>query len=419
MDITLPDLRTLMNYEAFDKALKYLHEYEQANPENAEIADMIAECYDRMDNWFEAERYYRKTIKLNPTNLIPYTKLEQLVRIQGRHGEAKAILNLMLEGGPETIRDILLTSKAMLELAEGNLKDGFKNYELRFAYEQMKVYIHELFPRWDGKKSLKNKTVVMRYEQGLGDTIQYARYAKVLKDMGAKKVVIFCKETLNNLLQSVPGVDDVTDNLTGAKFDYEVLMMSFPALLNIETEVDIPHEPYIFVEEGDQAEWLHLMLPTGKKKVGLVWSGEGKNYLGWEGVRMNNRRSIPLDLFRPILDNDCDFYSLQYGERSKDLKGFFAAHKIKDLTYNFQDFYSTACLIANLDLVIAVDTSVAHLAGAMGKPVWLLSRVDGDWRWMLDRRDTPWYPSMEIFRQKVYAEWRPTILEVAERLRNL
>jgi hypothetical protein len=193
------------------------------------------------------------------------------------------------------------------------------------------------------------------------------------------------------------------------------MIMSMPAILETRDETDIPNEPYLQVSRKDANQWHTKLSKYKSPKIGIVWSGELK--IGkWDAERMNLRRSIPLNLFRPILDVDCTFVSLQKGERQKDLKDFYAAHVIHDWMDKCTDFYDTACLISALDLVIAVDTSVAHAAGALGKPVWLLSRFDGCWRWMIGRTDSPWYKSTTIYRQDQFVKWQPIIARLADDL---
>jgi hypothetical protein len=220
---------------------------------------------------------------------------------------------------------------------------------------------------------------------------------------------VLCKEALHRLVMTMPAVDAAINTVSDAAlFDYEVMLMSLPAILDTQTDADIPNQPYLFVAPDDQLRWTDKMATYLGPKVGLVWSGELKLGL-WQAMRMNLRRSIPLDLLRPLFDADCTFFSLQKGERQKDLKDFYVPHPMIDLMNDCTDFYDTACLISNLDLIIAVDTSVAHLAGALGKPVWMLSRLDGDWRWMVERSDSPWYPTMTIYRQDTFADWRPVL----------
>jgi len=411
--------KTLIELKKYDRALHFLHRYEALHPQDADIAFMLGEVYDRTDNLFEAERYYNKAITLDPKKLLAYTNLESVLREQTRNTECLDILQKVRELAPH-LDNVIKTSESMLTLTSGDLS-GFQGYENRFHFKALKdAYEKPFFTRWKKGQDLKGKTVLLRYEQGLGDTIQFARYANVLKALGAKKVSVLCKKTLHTLLRTIKGVSETFDTLPAeAHFDFEVMMMSMPAILETTRDEDIPGNPYLKVNPQDAKIWLDRMQPTGKLKVGLVWCGEMKKHLGWLAERMNRRRSIPLEQLRPILDVDCDFYSLQKGEKEQDLVDFVAAHPIKNPMIEVKDFYDTACIIHNLDLVIAVDTSTAHLAGALGKKTWMLTRLDGDWRWMSNRSDTPWYPSMELFRQTTFAEWRPLINVVAARLKEL
>lgn len=412
------DIDKLIEQGRLTTAAKFLHQMEQIHPDDAKLAFTLADLYDRQDNWYESERYYRKTIRLDPTFVQAYTQLEQILREQARYPECREILDKVLAMVP-SIEGPVKTSKAMLDMSEkGNLAKGLKAYENRFSFTHMKkAYEKEFFPRWTGRESLVGKSVLLRFEQGLGDTIQFSRYATVLSDLGASRVDILCKKPLHRILSSIDKVGQILDDPSDRVYDFEAMMMSIPALTNKTQAHQIPKYPYLFVSRKDSIDMHRSMEKTGKYNVGLVWAGDHKS--GWQAERMNDRRSCPLEYFRPILDVDCDFYSLQKGEPENQLKDFHAAHRIKNVMGNVNDFYDTACIIDNLDLVIAVDTSTAHLAAAMGHKTWLMSRLDGDWRWLHERRDSPWYPSMEIFRQKEHAEWRPLINEIAGRLRVL
>ena len=417
--LQIQQLKTLVEDKKYDRALFYLHKYEALYPKDKELTFLLADVYNKLNNFFEAERYYKKTIQLFPSHLIAYTELETILREQGRFKECKEILEMVRKIAP-SLDLVVKTSEAMFLLSEGNLAKGFKEYENRFDFSHMKAaYEKEIFPRWR-HQSLKGKSIFMRYEQGLGDTVQFVRYATILKQKGASRIGVMCKKTLHKLVLSVPGVDEAFE--AGADyghFDYEVMMMSMPALLKTSKDSDIPNKPYFKVRPEDSQVWLKKMQPTGRLRVGLVWSGElKKGFNDFRMERMNLHRSIPIEKWRAILDVDCDFYSLQKGEREKDLADFSAAHPIKNIMGEVQDFYDTACIIDNLDLVIAVDTSTAHVAGALGKKTWMLHRLDGDWRWMLGRDDSPWYPSTTIFRQTQFEEWMPIIGAISERLKE-
>lgn len=416
--IDFASLKVVMDQDKPERALVHLHRYESFYPKDGELAALLGEAYYKLNNVYEAERYFRKTLSIIPKHLTTYTLLEALLREQGRWEECRVMLKevqILFPG----LKGVVTTSGSMIKLAEGNYLEGFKDYESRYSYKHMAdAYAKEWFPRWKGQIPLTGKKVLLRYEQGLGDTLQFVRYAEILKKKGAVKVGVMCKEILHRLVEFMPSVDAVHSVPPTEGYNFEVMMMSMPAILKTAKDSDIPNAPYLSVREEDAKNWLEKMQPTGKLKVGMVWSGELKKALNWQARIMNARRSIPLEHWRPILDADCDFYCLQKGEREGDLKEFFAAHPIKNLMGQTSDFYDTACIIANLDLVITVDTSVAHLTGAMGKPTWVFHRLDGDWRWLLNRSDSPWYPSIEVFRQEQFEEWRPIVKIVAERLRE-
>jgi hypothetical protein len=416
--IEYKNLRILIDKKDHEGARGFLHRYEQNHPNDKEITFLLAEVYNRLDNWHEAERYYKKTILLDPNYILAYTNLEQILRVQGRYKECRSLLEEVRRLSPK-LSKVIDSSIGMLDLSDGRLDVGFKKYENRFEFNHMKVaYEKELFPRWKGKGSLKNKRILLRYEQGLGDTLQFSRYAKTLKNLGARKIDILCKKPLHRILETIPGVSKAIENPLET-YDFEVMMMSMPSILNTTQDSDIPGKPYLKVKDEDSKRWLEIMKPNGKLRVGIVWSGELKKGLNsWEAERMNQHRSIPLEKWRPILDVECEFYSLQKGEMQKSLENFYAAHPIKDCMNGVKDFYDTACIVDNLDLVISVDTSMAHLVGALGKPIWMLSRLDADWRWMSPRTDTPWYPSMKIYCQEVFVNWSPVIEKVSQDLRK-
>lgn len=416
----LAEVKELKASGKLKEAIIWLHAFEsQHSNDNATmkiVNKLLAETYVDVDDVPEGERYYAKLAEDYPDDAVVYSALEMLVREQGRFSECRPLLDHINKILP-SIDGQIKTSRAMLDLSEGKLQEGFAGYENRFSFKALKeAYSKELFPRWNGKDSLEGKTVLIRSEQGLGDVIQFVRYARQFKEAGASSVTVQCKQTLHRLVKTVPGVDEVILNVTDSDtFDYEAMIMSGPALFKVSTDKDISGAPYMFAESDIWAKKIN----GSKLKVGLVWSGDLKLDLGADGIRMNLRRSVPLEMFRPLLDADCDFYSLQKGQTQSHLKSFQGLRKIHDLMDDVTDFYDTACLISNLDLVIAVDTSTAHLAGALGKPVWMLHRLDGDWRWFLNRSDSPWYDSMKIYRQTIYKDWYTVIKQIASDLKNL
>ena len=275
---------------------------------------------------------------------------------------------------------------------------------------------------WNGDPFIiQGKNLLVRAEQGLGDTIQFCRYVKLLHEMKAKEVILRVQKPLLKLLDRIEGVTAVvSDSEPMPNFDLYCNLMSLPLLLKTSLN-NIPNQiPYIKADPIKVKEWAERLGPKVNKRVGLVWSG------GFRPDRpdlwlLNRRRNIELVKLRDLKTEGIEFHSLQKGELPeaelviqylKDWDG----PQIINHADALNDFTDTAALLENLDLLISVDTSVLHVAGALGKPVWLLNRFDTCWRWFLERDDSPWYPSVRIFRQKSFDDWDPVITDVKRAL---
>jgi len=308
---------------------------------------------------------------------------------------------------------------ALCNLLAGNFNDGLQGYEWRWKNEKIhKPNEVRKFsePLWLGAESIKDKTILLYAEQGLGDTIQFCRYVSLVAELGAK-VVLEVQPPLARLFKSFEGVSQIViQGEPPPAFDYRCPLMSLPLAFN--TQIDsIPNKiPYIQPPLAKIERWKIKLGAKEGLRVGLVWSGGFRpNQSELWGV--NKRRNIPLEKISKINLSSINFYSLQKGEPAEsELLESCNKHWKKGNFYNFtgelNDFSDTAALIANLDLIISVDTSTAHLAAAMGKPVWLLNRFDTCWRWMLNRNDSPWYPSVRVYRQEKWGDWD----EVLERV---
>ena len=259
----------------------------------------------------------------------------------------------------------------------------------------------------------------MHSEQGLGDTIQFCRYAKLVKKLGAR-VVLEVPKPLLDLLNGLDGVDQLIESgkLLPA-FDYHCPLMSLP--LAFKTHLDsVPESPRFKINQQKINFWKNKLGTESnfnkKPRIGLVWNG-GFRPNQPEVWGVNQRRNLPLDHLKILKNTGIEFISLQKGEpaesefRCKISEGWDGPD-IKDYAGELQDFSDTAALVLNLDLVITVDTSTAHLAASLGKPVWLLNRFDTCWRWLLDREDSPWYPSMKIYRQPSHGDWDSVMTKV-------
>jgi hypothetical protein len=299
---------------------------------------------------------------------------------------------------------------AVTRLCMGDYRNGWKQYECRWRRKdlgaQRGAYSQ---PIWDGEQDLSGKTVLFHAEQGLGDSIQFVRYAPLAAARGAK-VVLAVQPPLKMLMCSVPGVSGVfTDGEMLPDFDLRCPMMSLPLAFGTELATVPAHIPYLRPLEERLVQWRPRLPQTGRLRVGLCWAGNG--------IHLNDRnRSVPLARFAQLFAvPNVDFVSLQK-DVSETEAAILREHGVIQLGQEFKDFADTAAVVAMLDLVIAVDTSVAHLAGAMGKAVALLLPYSPDFRWLLHRTDSPWYPSMRLFRQTSIGDWDGTIERVRREL---
>jgi ADP-heptose:LPS heptosyltransferase len=269
---------------------------------------------------------------------------------------------------------------------------------------------------------VKGKTILLHSEQGLGDTLQFCRYADLVKAEGAA-VILQVEAPLVRLLSTLKGADRVLAK--GADlpdFDLHASIMSLPRAFRTSLQTVPAAIPYLHADPEDVAAWARRLGPRTRPRIGLAWAG------GFRPDRPDlwtiyRRRDAPLRMLAPLARAEADFISLQKGERAEnELAELVAAGWDGPAMLNpaaeLRDFADTAALVENLDLVITVDTAVAHLAGALGKPVWILDRFDSCWRWMRERTDSPWYPTVRLFRQKTFGDWGPVIQEIAEALRT-
>jgi ADP-heptose:LPS heptosyltransferase len=265
---------------------------------------------------------------------------------------------------------------------------------------------------WRGETDLQGKTVFLRAEQGLGDTLQFVRYAPLLVKRGAK-VILGVQKPLRALAATVPGISLVcSDNDPLPEFDFYCPLLSLPLAFGTELATIPANIPYLWPLQERLAQWREKMPANGRLRIGLCWAGST--------IHANDRnRSISLSRFATLLSvPNLDFISIQK-EVSETDAAILREHGVLQLGRNFTDFADTAAVVAMLDLVVGVDTSVVHLAGAMGKAVALLVPFSPDWRWLLDRTDSPWYPSVRIFRQATIGDWDAPLKRVQHELADV
>jgi tetratricopeptide (TPR) repeat protein len=362
----------------------------------------------------EAEAEYRIALLLQPNSASFLSNLGHALTDQLRLDEALEVQRKALAIDPDFVD--AQYNHAMTLLLAGQLEPGWRYYESRWKqpWNQPRPFAQ---PRWQGEP-LAGRTLLLHAEQGLGDTLQMARYVALLAaflgpagDKPAGRVVLEVHPPLVRLLQGLPNVSQVLP--LGAKlppFDLHCPMFSLPLIFGTRLDT-IPAEPYLRADPALSAPCLltrcRALFGSGMR-VGLVWQGAGQI-----GAHVNQERSIAVDQLAPLAGlPGVELYALQKDPEPEAARRA-AVLGIVDLMEGVEDFADTAALVAELDLVISVDTSTAHLAAAMGKPVWLLSRYNGCWRWLTLRADSPWYPGLVLYRQDESRDWNGVMARVA------
>ncbi len=354
----------------------------------------------------ESVAAYERAIAIDPGRPHMYYNLGSALKEAGRIEPAMVQLRRAVELKPDFYEASY--SIALTQLLQGNWTEGWRGYELRWKCASFRSPRRDFIqPMWDGADP-QGRTILLHSEQGFGDTIQFVSLATLVAGRGAK-VIVVCQPELRRLVSTVAGVDRVMGwDEPLADFDLHCPLLSLPYLLGLKLEQLPVAMAYVSAPAPDVEKWRQKLLDfPGVLKVGLCWSG---------GPHPRSR-SIPLAAMTSLADvAGTRFFSLQRGEHSAEDRAAREALKLVDYTDQLNDFADTAGLIANLDLVISVDTAVAHLAGAMQKPVYMLLKFMPDFRWMLDREDSPWYPTMRLFRQAKAGDWGGVVQSVKEAL---
>jgi tetratricopeptide (TPR) repeat protein len=306
-------------------------------------------------------------------------------------------------------------NRATALLSLGDLQQGFEEYRWRWRVNGFQPAIGALRPVWDGKP-LHGKSILVYGEQGFGDHLQFCRYIPLVKAI-ADSVALMTEPALATLFRrSFPGVDVTTTVEADARFDVQAALMDLPHVFGTTLGTIPASVPYLTAEPAAVAGWRERLRSYEDLRVGLVWAGDSHRGRP-AGVAVDRRRSLRLAQFAPLAGvHGVTFFSLQKGEAAAQASATPPGMRLIDLTADLHDFSDTAALIASLDLVIAVDTAVAHLAGALAKPVWILSRYEGDWRWLNGREDSPWYPTARVFHQRASGAWDQVVTRVAAEL---
>ena len=404
-------------YQALNQFSQALHAYEQAliaNPHYADAYINRGNILRDLNRFEDAKQSYLSALGINSESVQALNNL--------------GVVCYELREIPEAIDSFLKAIQidsdhtnahwglSLCYLINGDYEKGWQNFEWRlkdsFFVQQTLPHEYEEY-LWQKDDSLKDQTILLMAEQGFGDTIQFCRFAKHLQILGAR-VVLQVPFALVDLLNGIEGVDLVISASESAQeIDWVLPLMSIPERLGLQENDFAMDQPYIKADPLKISQLDPELFSTGKIKVGLVWQGGIREYLA-SSWATHYRRNIPLSQIITLLHPSIDFYSLQKGQVAEnELKLFKESHPgININEFVLTNFSDTAAVISQLDLVITVDTAVAHLVGAMGKPVWVLHRHDACWRWLLNRQDTTWYPMMRHYRQKISGDWSEVISRV-------
>jgi hypothetical protein len=349
---------------------------------------------------------HRAALRLNPDYADAWRNLGAALNAKGSFDEAMSAFDRALQIKPD-FADVHF-NRAVLMLLRGDFQNGWREYEWRWKLQSQLTARPTGAAEWDGSE-LKGQTILLYAEQGIGDTLQFLRYVPMVVERGGR-VMIQCQPELSRLLEGFPGIEQVV--VTGQprpQFDRHRALLSLPLIFSTDLNSIPVRIPYIKADPHLVEQWKQRFEPAIELKVGLVWAGRAT-------YRYDNLRSIDFAQLSLLWNvPGVRFFNLQKGvAKQAPPPGAIWI----DWTDDLQDFAQTAALIQNLDLIVTVDTAVAHLAGAMGKPVWVLLPFVPDWRWMLDREDSPWYPTMRLFRQRTLGDWPGVIGGVLEQLRK-
>jgi tetratricopeptide (TPR) repeat protein len=398
-------LRGLGRYEAYLAEMRRAH---TLDPDNADVCSNIGDALVLLGRFDEALEWFDRAFKLRPSFVLALENKAKALRRMHRFDEVLATYRQIATIDPtNAMAEFSFGSDSLLV---GNFEAGWKGREARWRVPGLRIFFPQgPEPVWLGKEDIEGKTILIYSDEGLGDAIQFTRYVPMLAARGAR-VVLVVQDALCSLLSTLPGLSDCLPKSTPIlpPVDFRCPIMSLP--LAFGTTLDtIPPPVRLSVPADRIRAWEERLGAHDRMRVGLVWSGSLTHVNDGE-------RSIALRSLTSLLDVDATFISLQKDPRPDDAALLLERTEIADWTSQLSDFTETAALVSCLDLVITVDTSMAHLAGAMGCPTWVLLRYTPDWRWLLDRDDNPWYPTVRLFRQMASLEYGSVVERVRAEL---
>jgi len=388
----------LKTHGKIDEAIKSYKQAIRLKPDYATAYVNLGLALQEQGKLDEAAASYGRALSLKPDHAEAYNNLGAALHEQGKLDEAVASYNRAI--GLKSDYVDAHTNRSFALLLRENFEQGWQEYEWRL---RAKNRVSPTFqqPRWDGSL-LNGRSILVHAEQGLGDTIQFIRYLPLVRARGGY-VIFKCQPNLFRLLRGCKGFDEIIKQTpthqSAVRFDIHIPLLSLPGIFGTTLNTIPSDSSYITVDPDLVTQWRIRLGHNEDFKIGIVWAGNPDH-------NMDRARSCSLADFAPLVDiPDLTFYSLQKGPASAEANDPPKGMKIVNLEDELNDFADTAAVIANLDVVISVDTAVVHLAGAIGKTVWILLPFVPDWGWVQNRDDSPWYSSMRLFRQTPLNDW--------------
>lgn len=395
----------------YDEAIGVLEEALRIKPDFAKAHNNLGIAFWYLGRFDEAAQSYRRAIELMPEMAEAYNNLGNVLRDQGDMNAAAECYDKAADLKPNYADPHW--NQSLVWLLEGDMDRGWTEYEWRWKLKNFRPRQCPQ-PIWDGSP-LEGKTILLAAEQGLGDTIQFIRYAPLIRDRGAQ-VLAEIQRPLKPILSSCPGIDRLlVQGEPPPEFDTYITLLSLPRLLGTRLETVPANVPYLKADPALLDKWRDEIKSLPGFKVGIAWKGSPAN-------RTDRGRSLPLPLFEALAQVGVTLVSLQKGQGSEQIAQVADRFNVVDFGERLDaesPFMDTAAIMRHLDLVISCDSSLAHLAGALGVPVWVTLMLTPDWRWLLGRDDSPWYPTARLFRQRYVGDWPDVFERMAAALREI
>jgi tetratricopeptide (TPR) repeat protein len=407
-DLHITLAAALISKQGFAEAVSEARKAIALKPDFPEAFNILGNALLALEELDAAEAAYRQALALQPNFVEAQNNLGNALHLKADFFAALEAHRRVLEIQPDMA--MAHWSIGLILLLQGDFQQGWLEYDWRKKVPKFREVISRYArPVWDGSE-LGGKRILLHCEQAYGDTLHFARYIPLVARRGGE-IVLFYPPAMRRLLQTLDAQIEFAQPEPLPDFESHCPLPSLPLVMGLISPTDVPwNGPYLKSDPADRLKFADVIAQgEGKLKVGLVWAGRA----------LPPGRSVPLQMLAALAHPGVQFYSLQIGEGAQEAKSPPEGMNLIDATDRIGDFADSAALMDQLDLIVTIDTAAAQLAGALGKPVWTLLKRVPDWRWLLDREDSPWYPTMRLFRQEKIGDWQAPVNRLAEALKGL